>query len=56
MLPFEAALAEATQRGPADEPFIRLFKEKEPEVKKARFPLARIFAFVLALGLPRFMR
>lgn len=58
VLPFEAHMAEAAQREPSAEPRVRVIKEKdnEPETGRTRFPLARIFAFILALGLPRLVR
>jgi len=56
VLPFEAHLADAAERETAVEPRVRILKENTSEVKKPRFPLARIFGMLLVLGLPRFMR
>jgi chromosome segregation ATPase len=55
VLPFEAQLREAAEREPAVEPRVRVIKENEPEARR-RFPLARTFAFLLAILLPRLHR
>jgi hypothetical protein len=58
---FQTHLAEAMEQGPApaEVPVTgfrsRIFVEPEPkEARKPRFPLSRIFGFVMALGLGRF--
>jgi len=60
VLPFEAHLAEAANREeqaePKAEPRVRVIKESEPETRRSRFPLARTFAFLVTIFLPRLHR
>lgn len=56
VLPFEAHLAEAAAREPAADSRVRVIKEAEPESRRPRFPMARTFAFFLAIFLPRLHR
>ena len=57
IIPFESHLAEArlNQADAANEFRAKIYKEPEPELRKQRFPLARIFGMLALILIPQLL-